>query len=525
MRLEVLSVLMIILFIGMTPSIYAESLPNWTKNIAGWWGDGFLSDQIFIDSIQFLEKEEFIFVEEQYGESLITEPTPRYEELPEWYKNTAKWASQGSITEEVFLESLEYLINKKIIVYDTEFNLFSSYSDFNQVISDRNLTVEDKWILNDTLFAPLISGYRGATFDGESVYFAPYYNNYERNGIMVKYDTTLPFGEVDSWEVFNVGSWNIKGFQGALYHDNYVYYVPYYFDEKLDEGTAVIRYNTTLDFRDTTAWELAFYFDVYEDGVVTDDFIYFSPHFDRNNERNAIPLRYDASKSFNDEKSWERYGTGLDTSYIGATFDGKYVYYAPFKSNNKDFIPILVHDTTKSFSQEQSWSEINIPYAPYSGTGFNGTHVVMAPHCFMVDDRNQKCSKILFLESKSQKISYSELSYGSYNGVVETGDAFYLVPYLDEFGKRADCIKIKDKIETFSPSIASGGYWGGVFDGKYVYYTPYDFPNSSIRNGEFLRYDTTFPFDDDSSWEIKKLHFRDFNYDFEQDIFKKSDTD
>ena len=149
----------------------------------------------------------------------------------------------------------------------------------------------------------------------------------------------------------------------------------------------------------------------------------------------------------------------------------------------------------------------------------------MAPHCFMVDDRNQKCSKILFLESKSQKISYSELSYGSYNGVVETGDAFYLVPYLDEFGKRADFIKIKDKIETFSPSIASGGYWGGVFDGKYVYYTPYDFPNSSIRNGEFLRYDTTFPFDDDSSWEIKKLHFRDFNYDFEQDIFKKSDTD
>ena len=520
MRLELFSVLMIILLIGMTPSIYADSLPNWTKNIAGWWGDGFLSDQIFIDSIQFLEKEEFISVKEQYDEPLITKSDQGFEELPKWYKNTAKWASQGSITEEVFLDSLEYLVNKKIIVYDTEFNLFSGYSSYDEVLNDDSLSDEDQWIINDK-FAPLISGYRGATFDGESVYFAPYYNNYDRHGIMVKYDTTLPFDDINSWNVFNVGYWDIKGFQGALYHDNYVYYVPYHFDKTLDEGTAIIRYNTTLDFRDPTSWELAFYYDIYEDGVVADNFIYFSPHFDKNNDRNAIPLRYDPSKPFGDNESWVRYETGLNTSYIGATFDGQYVYYAPFKSDNKNFMPILIHDTTKNFSEKQSWSEINIPYAPYSGTGFNGTHVVMAPYCFMIDDENQKCSKILFLESESQEISYSELSYGSYNGVVETDDAFYLVPYMDEFKNRADFIKIQEGIETFSPLVASGAYWGGIFDGQYVYYTPYDFPNSLVRNGEFLRYDTTLPFDADSSWEIKKLNVKDFNYNFEQDMFEK----
>ena len=125
-------------------------------------------------------------------------------EVPKWYKNTAKWAFHEKITEREFLDSLEHLINKKIITYDVKVNVFDGFSDYNDIVTDKNLSVEDKVILNDTLFAPLMSGYRGATFDGESVYFAPYYNNYDRNGIMVKYDTTLPFDDVNSWNVFNL---------------------------------------------------------------------------------------------------------------------------------------------------------------------------------------------------------------------------------------------------------------------------------------------------------------------------------
>ena len=104
MRLGIFSVLMIILLIGMPPSIYADNLPNWTKHISGWWGEGFLSDQLFIDAIQFLEKEEFIFIEKEQSN---VELDQEYE-VPKWYKNTAKWAFHEKITEREFLDSLEH---------------------------------------------------------------------------------------------------------------------------------------------------------------------------------------------------------------------------------------------------------------------------------------------------------------------------------------------------------------------------------------------------------------------------------
>jgi hypothetical protein len=42
------------------------------------------------------------------------------------------------------------------------------------------------------------------------------------------------------------------------------------------------------------------------------------------------------------------------------------------------------------------------------------------------------------------------------------------------------------------------GYHGAVFDGKYLYFAPYD--NGSGKHGEVLRYDTTANFDEATSW-------------------------
>jgi len=42
------------------------------------------------------------------------------------------------------------------------------------------------------------------------------------------------------------------------------------------------------------------------------------------------------------------------------------------------------------------------------------------------------------------------------------------------------------------------GFYGGVFDGRYVYFVPYH--NGTAQHGEVLRYDTTLPFDQAASW-------------------------
>ena len=451
------------------------------------------------------------------GISLVGIADAKY--VPEWIKNTAGWWSNDQISEQEFMNAIEFLIQNEVIKITQESNYTKDYSDFDEIVNDETLSTTEKFVITDKIY-PKISGYRGAAFDGESVYYAPYYNNYGRSGTMIKYNIGMPFNDTKSWEVHEVGKYNFKGFQGALYNNNYVYYVPYYFDETKDPGSKLLRYNTELEFNNKNAWQVLFYLEAYEDGVIANDFVYFSPHLDYENKRNANPLRYDSTKPFTESSSWERYESGLKISYIGASFDGRFVYYAPFESEYENITIILRYDTTKDFLQNDAWKQIEIPYGQYSGTGFNGKNIVMAPYCFIEKNGNKECSKILFLESKTQEISYSDEIFGAYNGVIEANDVLYFVPHNDLDSKRSDFLRITDVIETFSPSIAIGGYWGGVFDGRFVYYAPYDFPETDIRNGEFLRFDTTLAFNDDASWEIMRLYVTDFDYNFEFDDVK-----
>ena len=389
-----------------------------------------------------------------------------------------------------------------------------TYNSFDEIVADSTLSHNQKLIEVDKLL-PFYSGYRGAAFDGESVYFAPYYSNHGRHGWVIKFDTSKPFDDPNSWRTFHTSqdrpdSQNLAntGFQGALYNNGHVYFVPYFIADD-DVGSRILSYDTELDFNDAESWDWFGYFDAYEDGVVEKNFVYFSPHLDRKNNIYAKPLRVDINKDLHDSTSWETFDTKISGSYIGAASDGEKIYYGPYIQTNENGVPItdkstlLIYDTNKLFNQRNSWEYRSIPYGAYGGVGFNGTHIVFAPFCNNTPKENTvECSKIMFLDKDTQKISYSKISHSAYNGVIETDDALYLAPRVDNEGIRSDFIQIKNSIETFSPNIGLGGYWGGTYDGRYVYFSPYDsIPNSNVRNGEFLRYDTFQPFNNSDSWE------------------------
>jgi len=505
----------------LIPNAFAvDVIPAWIKNNAGWWADGEIDDQTFVNGMQFLIKEEIIQVSD------TTSASNNSELIPEWVKNTAGWWADEQISETEFLIAIQYLIKVGLIKIDEDSSekIICGYSTYNQLMNDPCLSYTEKFILADKMF-PMMSGYRGATFDGESVYFAPYYSNYGRHGIMIKYNTTQPFDDIDSWDVFNVGLIPpyIVGFQGALYHNGFVYYVPY-FIEKNDPGSFVVRYDTSLDFRDSSAWKAAGYFGAYEDGIVVGNHLYFSPHLDKKNERHTIPLRYDTEQPFLASSAWDEVKLEINASYIGAAYDGKKIYYAPWGEEDVDQegTSIMIYDTEKPFHAKNAWDFISIPYQGYSDAGFNGTHIVFAPCWCAANPTIIESSKIMFLNVDTQEVSFSTLDYGAYNGVVEADDALYLVADTTKNGIRSDFIEVTNSIKTFSPTIAKGGYWGGIFDGQYVYFTPYDRPNLDKRNGEFLRYDTAKPFEDDASWESISFAVTDFKYDFEDsyvDIF------
>ena len=94
-----------------------QNTPSWIKNNAGWWADGTIDDQTFVNSIEFLIKENIIEVKKSIVKSDSLE-----QNIPNWIKNNAKEWSQGIIPEENFLKGIEFLTSNEIIKVNSNQN-------------------------------------------------------------------------------------------------------------------------------------------------------------------------------------------------------------------------------------------------------------------------------------------------------------------------------------------------------------------------------------------------------------------
>lgn len=92
-----------------TPPQKPITIPSWVKNTAKWWSDGQITDSDFTDGIEFLIKEGTIKLDKKSVKT-TTSTT-----IPVWIKNNAKWWSEGSIKNEDFVKGIEYLIENGII--------------------------------------------------------------------------------------------------------------------------------------------------------------------------------------------------------------------------------------------------------------------------------------------------------------------------------------------------------------------------------------------------------------------------
>ena len=86
------------------------AIPAWIKNNAGWWADGSIDDNSFVQGIQFLIKEGIMKIP----------PTTQGEgtgsnEIPSWIKNNAGWWADGSIDDNSFVQGIQYLIKEGIM--------------------------------------------------------------------------------------------------------------------------------------------------------------------------------------------------------------------------------------------------------------------------------------------------------------------------------------------------------------------------------------------------------------------------
>ena len=86
----------------MIPGIYAENVPNWVKNTAGWWATDAISENEFVNAIEFLVKEGVINIKN-------TDDS----QYPEWLMKNTSWEKARMITSTSFEKFTTSFIDKK----------------------------------------------------------------------------------------------------------------------------------------------------------------------------------------------------------------------------------------------------------------------------------------------------------------------------------------------------------------------------------------------------------------------------
>ena len=133
----------IVLFgIILIPNAFAEIVPEWVKNTAGWWATDAISETEFVNAVEFLAKENII----QVNASQTSETS---QSVPEWIKNTAGWWATDAISETEFVNAIVYLIENGIIMIislDEKYNLCSDTDELSaEIRKQTKLEIKEEW--------------------------------------------------------------------------------------------------------------------------------------------------------------------------------------------------------------------------------------------------------------------------------------------------------------------------------------------------------------------------------------------
>jgi hypothetical protein len=95
-------------------------IPNWIKNVAGWWASGIISENEFVTGIEYLVNNNIILINFVPCNDEIQSQYVATKSVPSWIKNNANWWSENLIDDTDFINGLQYLIEHKIIKIDNK---------------------------------------------------------------------------------------------------------------------------------------------------------------------------------------------------------------------------------------------------------------------------------------------------------------------------------------------------------------------------------------------------------------------
>jgi len=329
-----------------------------------------------------------------------------------------------------------------------------------------DLTDRARWTSFDLRsVSPLADTFAGGAFDGRYVYYVPS----GTSGRVLRYDTqSNAFTTASSWTEFDATSVdaNARGFYGAVFDGRYVTYVP------LAQKVA-LRYDTQAPFTSPAAYEKLDLTTIdvtagggYAGATFDGRYLYFAPLTAGAVGFGGLVLRYDTAAPFAGAASWKKFDVrSLNVSaqgFAGGIFDGRYVYLAPFvKDGSTRNGHIARYDTTAgAFDVASSWSVFDTgtidPEAQgFEGGAFDGKYVTFVP------------------------------ALGAAAVRVDPAGAFTSPTSWSAF-----------KTTELVPSVR--GFAHGAFDGKFVYF-------GSRTSGRVARVDPTTSFTTAGAWSTFDL--------------------
>jgi hypothetical protein len=289
----------------------------------------------------------------------------------------------------------------------------------NPVVDDAG---DHAWAIFDTSTLLSSAGdFQGAAFDGRYIYLVPV-----SSGIVTRYDTLGSFSQRGSWSTFDTTTLPLPGgrFSGAVYDGRYVTFVP----SAISNGADVeARYDTTGDFTSPGSWST---FDTL-----------------------SLPVPD---------------GGAPAQGFHGGVFDGRYVYFVPYKSGAVYDGRVVRYDT---FPLEGG--------APDADAGEPDAHDAAIPDA---EDSGVDAHDAGVADAQDSSTDAHE------SGAADAGPP-PVPPQWSSF-------------DVATQNASAIGFFGGVYDGRYVYLVPF-YNEGTINSGYsgwVARYDTTLPFTSIPSW-------------------------
>lgn len=352
---------------------------------------------------------------------------------------------------------------------------------------------------------PDAKGFLSSAFDGRYLYFVPFERSGVKHGVVARYDTKASFGDRMAWSTFDIPTKlkneAAKGFFGGAFDGRYIYFVPH--NNGAYHGT-IARYDTTAPFEADTSWQT---YDItsrnpkaagFVTAVFDGRYLYLSPYANPTG-LSGTAARYDTKAAFTADDSWTTFDIaakkhGPAAGFLGSTFDGRYVYFAPNGGYSAAVHGNVVRYDTRSagFTAPEAWEVFDVASSHagavgFQGATFDGRYVYLLQ--YHTGDPVLQAGGVVarydtqaeFQNGGSWTTFNSQSTHGDargYSGSTFDGRNIYMVPSWGHFAFQYDTQSAFTATTSWKPFSLTNfvsrhiSYRGAGFDGEYVYFVP-----------------------------------------------------